>query len=39
MKELNKIFINLEEFQDFILKYIVSEDFKKAFQATRFYQE
>lgn len=39
MKESNKIFINLEEFQDFILKYIISEDFEKAFQSTRFYQE
>lgn len=32
-------FIKIKEFQDFILKYIISEDFEKAFQTTKFYQE
>ena len=32
-------FIKTKDFQDFILKYINSEELEKAFQATKFYQE
>ena len=32
-------FIKTKDFQDFILKYINSEELDKAFQATKFYQE
>jgi len=32
-------FIKTKEFQDFILKYINSEELDKAFQTTKFYQE
>lgn len=35
----NQIYINLEEFQNYILKYITSEEMKKMFETTTFFND